>query len=76
MPKSANAPRFHHQLLPKDTIRVHPGFDESTLAELTDMGYTIDARRFGDVHLIKRTSQGVEAASEASGRGKSIVSAR
>ncbi|VEL95549.1 gamma-glutamyltranspeptidase/glutathione hydrolase [Alteromonas sp. 76-1] len=74
--KSANAPRFHHQLLPKDTIRVHPGFDESTLAELTDMGYTIDARRFGDVHLIKRTSQGVEAASEASGRGKSIVSAR
>lgn len=74
--KSANAPRFHHQLLPKDTIRVHPGFDESTLAELTDMGYTIDARRFGDVHLIKRTAQGVEAASEASGRGKSIVSAR
>ena len=74
--KSANSPRFHHQLLPKDTIRVHPGFDESTLAELTDMGYTIDARRFGDVHLIKRTAQGVEAASEASGRGKSIVSAR
>jgi gamma-glutamyltranspeptidase/glutathione hydrolase len=74
--KSANAPRFHHQLLPKDTIRVHPGFDEATLAELTDMGYTIDARRFGDVHLIKRTAQGVEAASEASGRGKSIVSAR
>ena len=74
--QSANAPRFHHQLLPKDTIRVHPGFDEATLTELTDMGYTIDARRFGDVHLIKRTSQGVEAASEASGRGKSIVSAR
>ncbi|MDO6536816.1 gamma-glutamyltransferase [Alteromonas stellipolaris] len=74
--KSANAPRFHHQLLPKDTIRVHPGFDEATLAELTDMGYTIDARRFGDVHLIKRTAQGVEAASEASGRGKSIVSSR
>jgi len=74
--QSANAPRFHHQLLPKDTIRVHPGFDEATLTELTDMGYTIDARRFGDVHLIKRTAQGVEAASEASGRGKSIVSAR
>lgn len=73
---SANAPRFHHQLLPKDTIRVHPGFDEATLAELTDMGYTIDARRFGDVHLIKRTALGVQAASEASGRGKSIVSAR
>jgi len=37
------------------------------------MGYTIDNRRFGDVHLIKRTKEGVEAASEKSGRGKSIV---
>ena len=36
-------------------------------------GYTIDNRRFGDVHLIKRTKEGVEAASEKSGRGKSLV---
>jgi len=71
---SVNAPRFHHQLLPKDTIRVHPGFNESLVTELETLGYTIDGRRFGDVHLIKRTSQGIEAASEASGRGKSLVS--
>ena len=71
---AANAPRFHHQLLPKDTIRMHDGFDEGTLKALEAKGYIIDNRRFGDVHLIKRTSTGLDAASEKSGRGKSIVS--
>ncbi|AGP84340.1 gamma-glutamyltranspeptidase [Alteromonas mediterranea U4] len=71
--EAVNSPRFHHQLLPKDTIRMHNGFTEATVNELKAMGYTIDNRRFGDVHLIKRTKEGVEAASEKSGRGKSIV---
>ncbi|CAB9492520.1 gamma-glutamyltransferase [Alteromonas macleodii] len=71
--EAVNAPRFHHQLLPKDTIRMHDGFTEATVNELKAMGYTIDNRRFGDVHLIKRTKEGVEAASEKSGRGKSLV---
>ncbi len=71
--EAVNSPRFHHQLLPKDTIRMHEGFSEDTNSELGSLGYTIDMRRFGDVHLIKRTALGVEAASEKSGRGKSIV---
>lgn len=71
--EAVNSPRFHHQLLPKDTIRMHDGFTETTVNELKAMGYTIDNRRFGDVHLIKRTKEGVEAASEKSGRGKSLV---
>jgi gamma-glutamyltranspeptidase/glutathione hydrolase len=71
--KAANAPRFHHQLLPKDTVRMHSGFDEATRQTLVQQGYTLDDRRFGDVHLIKRTENGVDAASEKSGRGKSIV---
>lgn len=71
--EAVNSPRFHHQLLPKDTIRMHDGFTEATVNELKAMGYTIDNRRFGDVHLIKRTKDGVEAASEKSGRGKSLV---
>ncbi|MBT3135919.1 gamma-glutamyltransferase [Alteromonas sp. ALT199] len=71
--EAVNSPRFHHQLLPKDTIRMHDGFTEATVNELKAMGYTIDNRRFGDVHLIKRTKNGVEAASEKSGRGKSLV---
>ena len=71
--EAVNSPRFHHQLLPKDTIRMHDGFTEATVNELKAMGYTIDNRRFGDVHLIKRTKEGAEAASEKSGRGKSLV---
>jgi len=71
--EAVNSPRFHHQLLPKDTIRMHDGFTEATVNELKAMGYTIDNRRFGDVHLIKRTNEGVEAASEKSGRGKSLI---
>ncbi len=71
--QAANAPRFHHQLLPKDTIRMHEGFDSETLTALENMGYILDMRRFGDVHLIKRTGNGLEAASEKSGRGRSLV---
>ena len=71
--QSANAPRFHHQLWPKDTIRIHPGFDTQTLDALETLGYTLDPRRFGDVQLIKRTGNGLDAASEKSGRGKAIV---
>jgi len=71
--EAVNSPRFHHQLLPKDTIRMHDGFLEATVNELKAMGYIIDNRRFGDVHLIKRTKEGVEAASEKSGRGKSLI---
>lgn len=70
---AVNTPRFHHQLFPKDTIRMHDGFNANTVQKLKDMGYVIDNRRFGDVHLIKRTAKGIDAASEASGRGKSIV---
>ncbi len=71
--QSANRPRFHHQLWPKDTIRVHLGFDDATLQTLKDMGYTLDERRFGDVQLIKRDINGLKAASEKSGRGKALV---
>lgn len=68
-----NQPRFHHQLLPKDVIRYHPGFDPKVISELEDMGYTMSNRRFGDMQVILRREGNVEAASEANGRGKSMV---
>jgi gamma-glutamyltranspeptidase / glutathione hydrolase len=68
-----NKPRFHHQLLPKDVIRYHNGFEPEVISELEEMGYTMSNRRFGDMHVILNKEGKVEAASEANGRGKSIV---
>lgn len=71
--EAVNSPRFHHQLWPKDTIRVHDGFNKATLTALEAMGYTIDDRRFGDLHLILNEDGNLSAASEKNGRGKAIV---
>jgi gamma-glutamyltranspeptidase/glutathione hydrolase len=68
-----NKPRFHHQLLPKDVIRYHDGIDPAVISELEKMGYTMSNRRFGDMHVILNKDGKIDAASEANGRGKSIV---
>ncbi len=68
-----NKPRFHHQLLPKDVIRYHDGFDPTVISELEKMGYTMNHRRFGDIQVILNKDGKMDAASEANGRGKSIV---
>tara|TARA_R110002167_G_scaffold34998_3_gene111752 strand:+ start:660 stop:2381 length:1722 start_codon:yes stop_codon:yes gene_type:complete len=68
-----NKPRFHHQLLPKDVIRYHDGIDPAVISELEQMGYTMSNRRFGDMHVILNKDGKVDAASEANGRGKSII---
>ena len=68
-----NVPRFHHQLWPKNVIRVHEGLNDAVKVELQKMGYTIDERHFGDMHVIINKDGKLDAASENSGRGKSIV---
>jgi gamma-glutamyltranspeptidase/glutathione hydrolase len=68
-----DTPRFHHQLLPKDVIRHHDGFDASVISELEAMGYTLLNKRFGDLQVIVNKGGKISAASEASGRGKAIV---
>jgi len=43
MQEAINQPRFHHQWLP-DTVKMEPnGFGDELKAELTKLGYTIDA---------------------------------
>ena len=37
------------------------------------MGYTLNERRFGDMHVIINKEGKLDAASEASGRGKAMV---
>ena len=71
--EAVDAPRFHHQLLPKDTIRYHEGLTPATVSALEKMGYIMDNERFGDLHTIVNREGKLEAGSESSGRGKSIV---
>ena len=47
-----NSPRFHHQLWPKNVIRAHSGLESSVKQQLIKMGYTVDERHFGDMHVI------------------------
>ena len=68
-----NSPRFHHQLWPKNVIRHHPGLDTNVVNALEEMGYTLDERRFGDMHVIIERDGKLDAGSEASGRGKAMV---
>lgn len=71
--KTVNSPRFHHQLWPKNVIRYHPGLDKQVINALEKMGYSLDERRFGDMHVIINNNGKLDAASEASGRGKAVV---
>ena len=68
-----NSPRFHHQLWPKNVIRYHAGLDADVVKSLEKMGYTLDERRFGDMHVIIERDGKLDAGSEASGRGKAMV---
>ncbi|MDN3406076.1 gamma-glutamyltransferase [Pseudoalteromonas sp. APC 3218] len=68
-----NSPRFHHQLWPKNVIRAHAGLEPSVKQHLIKMGYTVDERHFGDMHVIINHNGKLDAASEQSGRGKAIV---
>lgn len=68
-----NAPRFHHQLWPKNQIRHHTGLAPDVVKGLEKLGYEVSNRRFGDMHVIINRDGVLDAASEANGRGKSIV---
>uniref|UniRef100_UPI0030F414CA gamma-glutamyltransferase n=1 Tax=Paraglaciecola sp. TaxID=1920173 RepID=UPI0030F414CA len=70
---TVDSPRFHHQLLPKDQIRHHPGIAPEVLSQLEAMGYTLNNSRFGDMHVIIDKDGKVDAGSEANGRGKAMV---
>lgn len=71
--QAVNATRFHHQLWPKNVIRYHNGLRHNVKEQLTQMGYTLSQRHFGDMQVIVNRNGKLEAGSEASGRGKAIV---
>jgi gamma-glutamyltranspeptidase/glutathione hydrolase len=74
--EAAGAARFHHQLLPPDLILMQPGtpLPEETLSDLADRGYrTLEPYDFGDIQIIYRDGESVEAASDPRNRGVSRV---
>lgn len=71
------APRFHHQLLPKDQITMEPYAQLSTDVQqaLTAKGYNIKTQSWnlGDIQAIKVTAGKVEAAADPRSRGVAKV---
>lgn len=68
--------RFHHQLLPKDSILFEDRIDnaDSVAEDLEQMGYALRrAKGYGDVHAITIRNGKVEAAHDPRGRGASLV---
>lgn len=72
--QAVDAPRVHHQLLPKDVIVYHPELDVEVKEELSLMGYQLKRNNYlGDVQLIWYSENGWQAAADMRGRGVAKV---
>jgi gamma-glutamyltranspeptidase/glutathione hydrolase len=71
--EAVDAPRFHHQLLPKDQIKMSLALPSATQQALRSMGYTTTESTYGDVQLIWQDGRHLDAASDTRGRGSSLV---
>ena len=75
--KAVAAPRFHHQLLPKDEITMEPyaPLTAEVQQELTKKGYIMHTQgwNLGDVQAIQVTTAQVKAAADPRSRGVAKV---
>jgi len=72
--QAVDAPRVHHQLLPKDQIAYHPDLPEAVKEELQALGYTLKRNNYmGDVQVILRQDGELSAAADRRGRGLAKV---
>ncbi|WP_178863276.1 gamma-glutamyltransferase [Thiomicrorhabdus cannonii] len=72
--QALDAPRVHHQLLPKDQIAYNPDLPEAVKSALELMGYTLKRNNYmGDVQLVVCDKTHCEAASDVRGRGVSAA---
>ncbi len=71
------APRFHHQLLPQDQIRLEPyaGLTSAVATELTKRGYQLHTPNWnlGDIQLITIKEGLPTAVADPRGRGVALV---
>jgi len=77
---AAGASRFHHQLLPADLITYSPSvpLPDETISALGDQGYRVLPHNweFGDLQIILRRNDELQAASDPRRRGESRVMRR
>jgi len=75
--QAVSASRFHHQLLPPDliTTSISVPLNEQSKIELQGRGYRVQPHdwEFGDLQIIYRRAEDLEAASDPRGIGESIV---
>ena len=71
------APRFHHQLLPRDQMTIEPyaELDSNTQQALTERGYNLVTQgwNLGDIQAIRVRGERVEAVADPRGRGVATV---
>ncbi len=71
------ATRFHHQLLPPDLVTYSPKrpLPRETISALGDRGYRAEPHffSFGDLQVILRDGDDLQAASDPRNRGQSII---
>jgi gamma-glutamyltranspeptidase/glutathione hydrolase len=75
--EAAGASRFHHQLLPADLITYSPSvpLPNATISALGDRGYRVLPHdwEFGNLQIILRRKDELQAASDPRGRGEARV---
>ncbi|BCN93900.1 gamma-glutamyltranspeptidase [Thiomicrorhabdus immobilis] len=72
--QAVDAPRVHHQLLPKDLIAYNPDLPDQVKQELELMGYSLKKNNYmGDVQLLVNTDKAWQAASDNRGEGVAWV---
>ena len=75
--EAAGAARFHHQLLPADLVTFSPGvpLPDASILALGDLGYRALPHdwEFGNLQIILRSKNKLQAASDPRGRGESRV---
>jgi len=75
--QAAAAARFHHQLLPPDLVTYSPTvpLEDETIGALQDAGYRVEPHffNFGDLQIILRRGDNIEAASDPRKWGESRV---
>jgi gamma-glutamyltranspeptidase/glutathione hydrolase len=76
LPEALVAPRFHHQLLPENTIFTEPyaPFDAALIQSLGKRGYRVEDQGYnGDIEAIQIVAHRPEPASDPRQRGVSMV---